>query len=39
VLSDDVRLLQRADWRKLVIAFALALTVVVVMLGVRLMAG
>jgi hypothetical protein len=39
VLSDEVRLLQRADWRKLVIAFALALTFVAVMLGARWIAG
>jgi hypothetical protein len=39
VLSDDVSLLQRADWRKLAIAFGLALVVVAVMLGAKWIAG
>jgi hypothetical protein len=35
VLSDEVRLLQRAGWRKLAIAFGLALAVVAGTLGAR----
>jgi hypothetical protein len=39
VLSDEVRLLQRADWRKLAIAFGLALAVAAVTLGARWITG
>jgi hypothetical protein len=39
VLSDEARLVQRADWRKLAIAFGLALAVVAVTLGARWIAG
>ena len=39
MISDEVRLVQRADWRKLAIAFGVALAVAAVMLGARWIAG
>jgi hypothetical protein len=39
MLRDEVRLVQRADWRKFMIAIALALIAVAVMLGARWIAG